>query len=481
SVRDEEEEPQQRYNLRPRKQINYGNNPIQLARQVPLVSLILAILGFVGLQVPQVQNSLTLYAVYQVDFCSAVIFNPECWPVGAILAAALMIYFVITGCYVFLYVPLVVGSPVRILAGVALRGICHIVGVVLRRLGNIGQRRRRRKPADLVELLAVASLIVCQYKCGESCQQVDLFSHTSTVCENTLNGNTASHSISKREIFRCNRWRETAKVKFTHTDIRQKKTQSYTAFMIPYVPIKWNSFTLTLSLVKSAPTPLLNTPFITDGNSTAIWNPQLTPLLECQNRSQAQTFDCNIANKCVCYPAETQANCNCENLNISAWIHDLRHRLPLVFPSVIFKRDREGQVHATIPSMTTAEIIMTMQGNLETDILVDEATCSISNTSSLRFSFDTARIHQKCRASCGQSVTIFEIGGLLKYPHTASNMVDRWLRGETSSEPVGFHWPDFPHILDVFLMWYKTLLSAVLALLVCREYPHMEYESRNGS
>ncbi|KAK6015747.1 hypothetical protein OSTOST_18800, partial [Ostertagia ostertagi] len=236
--------------------------------------------------------------------------------------------------------------------------------------------------------------------------------------------------------------------------------------MIPYVPIKWNSFTLTLSLVKSAPTPLLNTPFITDGNSTAIWNPQLTPLLECQNRSQAQTFDCNIANKCVCYPAETQANCNCENLNISAWIHDLRHRLPLVFPSVIFKRDREGQVHATIPSMTTAEIIMTMQGNLETDILVDEATCSISNTSSLRFSFDTARIHQKCRASCGQSVTIFEIGGLLKYPHTASNMVDRWLRGETSSEPVGFHWPDFPHILDVFLMWYKTLLSAVLALLV---------------
>ncbi|KAK6022317.1 hypothetical protein OSTOST_11992, partial [Ostertagia ostertagi] len=285
SVRDEEEEPEQRYNLRPRKQINYGNNPIQLVRQVPLVSLILAILGFVG-----ITSSTSTEQPHSI----------RCIP----------------GCYVFLYVPLVVGSPVRILAGVALRGICHIVGVVFRRLGNIGQRRRRRKPADLVELLAVASLIVCQYKCGESCQQVDLFSHTST----------------------------------------------------------WNSFTLTLSLVKSAPTPLLNTPFITDGNSTAIWNPQLTPLLECQNRSQAQTFDCNIANKCVCYPAETQANCNCENLNISAWIHDLRHRLPLVFPSVIFKRDREGQVHATIPSMTTAEIIMTMQGNLETDILVDEAT-----------------------------------------------------------------------------------------------------------
>ncbi|KAK6764835.1 hypothetical protein RB195_024962 [Necator americanus] len=36
--------------------------------------------------------------------CAAVVFNPECWPVGAIMITAIIIYFVLTGCYVFLYI-----------------------------------------------------------------------------------------------------------------------------------------------------------------------------------------------------------------------------------------------------------------------------------------------------------------------------------------------------------------------------------------
>ncbi|EYB82583.1 hypothetical protein Y032_0356g3355 [Ancylostoma ceylanicum] len=44
-------------------------------------------------------------------FCSAVIFNPECWPFKAIFATTILLYFVITGCYVFLYVPLTLGTP----------------------------------------------------------------------------------------------------------------------------------------------------------------------------------------------------------------------------------------------------------------------------------------------------------------------------------------------------------------------------------
>ncbi|KAK6764308.1 hypothetical protein RB195_024579 [Necator americanus] len=54
-------------------------------------------------------------------FCSANIFNPECWPTGAILVTATLLYFIITGCNVLLYVPLVVGKPIRIMMNV----ICH--------------------------------------------------------------------------------------------------------------------------------------------------------------------------------------------------------------------------------------------------------------------------------------------------------------------------------------------------------------------
>lgn len=45
------------------------------------------------------------------SFCAAVVFNPECWPMGAIAVSAIIIYFVMTGCYVFLYVPLVIPLP----------------------------------------------------------------------------------------------------------------------------------------------------------------------------------------------------------------------------------------------------------------------------------------------------------------------------------------------------------------------------------
>ncbi|KAK6728887.1 hypothetical protein RB195_006134 [Necator americanus] len=50
-----------------------------------------------------------------------------------------------------------------------------------------------------------------------------------------------------------------------------------------------------------------------------------------------------------------------------------------IFPSLSFERDSEGQVQANIPSMMTAEIIMTLEGDLKTDIMADEAICILDN------------------------------------------------------------------------------------------------------
>ncbi|KAK5968211.1 DUF5641 domain-containing protein [Trichostrongylus colubriformis] len=280
SVGDGMEGTPQRYNLRPRKQVNYGVNQVQLTRQVSPLSVVLATFCIIGSIIsinaeqphsirciPGGVEVKTNYSVpYQIcgeefcktyhrpnltqvvkfppqvilnehqvrwkfaeeplgtmeivcpaapfcdhldcSFCSAVIFNPECWPVGAILATVALIYFFITGCYVFLYVPLIIGTPIRIVTSWGWRGILHIMGAVLRQLGNIRRRRQRRRPADLVELLAVATLIFLQFHHGEGCQQVDLFSHTSTICENSNQGSVCKVHLS--DVLKLNSFRKEA-------------------------------------------------------------------------------------------------------------------------------------------------------------------------------------------------------------------------------------------------------------------------------
>ncbi|KIH59094.1 hypothetical protein ANCDUO_10690 [Ancylostoma duodenale] len=86
-------------------------------------------------------------------FCSAVIFNPECWPFKAILATTVLLYFVITGCYVFLYVPLTLGTLLRILTSFVwgcIRRLIMSMARVLRR-----RTRDRQRPVDLVELFMI--------------------------------------------------------------------------------------------------------------------------------------------------------------------------------------------------------------------------------------------------------------------------------------------------------------------------------------
>lgn len=338
------------------------------------------------------------------------------------MATAVLLYFFITGCYVFFYVPVVVGSPIRLITRFFIQGFWRIFVAILRcAKRNRPQNRMRR--TDLVELLAVLTLILCLVNINESCQQVEVFSHSSTVCEKfdegeicrahvsevlqvnpfkkeacfrLLRGNASVHEFrvtwqtlalfcepetimftrdtthrvvdNKRcphmgscvgrkcedvnstsmlpeleegnkypgntacvescggpgcdcfylssgclfyriyvvpespkvyEIYKCNRWNEAAKVKFTHTDITQGKTQSYTAFMSPNVPVIWKSFTATLSSITVPPLPLLNSFFITDNTSTALWDSKLIPALQCQDKDSAENLDCEVRDKCI--------------------------------------------------------------------------------------------------------------------------------------------------------------------------------------
>ncbi|EPB69630.1 Pao retrotransposon peptidase [Ancylostoma ceylanicum] len=312
------------------------------------------------------------------------------------------------------------------------------------------------------------------------------------------------------EIFHCNRWSETAKVEFTHYDALQGRTRSYIAHMEPNVPIKWNAFSFTLSSITVPPFPLLSTPFITDGRNTALWDRHLVPPLRCSNATAAKHLQCNLVDDCTCYPAETKANCNCKTVDISSRIKNLQYTLPATLSSITFRRNKEGTIQATIPTMTTSEIILTIQDDFKTDIVVDDALCTVSNTvlsgcyncakgaqarvlctsskstqaeitcdstsftvkcdekgveSTLHFSFSKARVSMICSVSCGTITSTFEVNGILKFTHTAQAMMNSWLHGETNYF-YETQWPDLLHIADVFTQWYKTLFFTVCTLLM---------------
>ncbi|KAK6728552.1 hypothetical protein RB195_005909 [Necator americanus] len=158
--------------------------------------------------------------------CAAVVFNPECWPVGAIMITAIIIDFVLTSCYVFLYIPLVIGKPFRVLSSFFYRVIRFVIHTMLQKCRR--NRRRRANVADLTELLAVAMMAAAAVVTG--CQQVNIFTHRSTVCSNEK----TVCKVQLSEVLKINPFKQEACFK-----LRNNRTA------IHEIRATWNSLLLT--------------------------------------------------------------------------------------------------------------------------------------------------------------------------------------------------------------------------------------------
>lgn len=66
-------------------------------------------------------------------FCTAHIFNPECSPRTAIIVSAILLYLVIAAIYLFRYVLIVVGKPIRILSKI----LRNFLRAVMRLIANL--------------------------------------------------------------------------------------------------------------------------------------------------------------------------------------------------------------------------------------------------------------------------------------------------------------------------------------------------------
>ncbi|KAK6032978.1 hypothetical protein OSTOST_00818, partial [Ostertagia ostertagi] len=389
--------------------------------------------------------------VLSASLCSAAVFNPECWPRSAIAVTALFLYCLIAGCYVLLYVPVVIGRPVRIVASCLVRIPKFCVGRALNSIGFGTNQRRQGRRRDIAELLAIVTL----------------------------------------------GWVD-------HFDAVKGRARSYFLYMHPNMPNKLGGFKFTLASITVPPIPLLSTRFVTDGIGEALWHNEIKSPLLFPNRTAAENLWCEINDDCQCYPAVIKVNCRCKQVNISARFTNLQHYLPIATPSVIL-RSSNGGVQAKIPVMTTSEITLSIDDRLETTVIVQDSVCSIENAelpgcyncakgavtqvrctapkqsqaevrcdqssfsilcdekgiaTSLRFSFNKARVFLKCSVSCRKTISSFELSGILNFAHTTHGMMSMWMSG-SANDNSELQWTDFGHILDVFTHWYKTVITAI--------------------
>ncbi|VDL80653.1 unnamed protein product [Nippostrongylus brasiliensis] len=184
--------------------------------------------------------------------------------------------------------------------------------------------------------------------------------------------------------------------------------------------------------------------------------------------------------------------------------------LPVTFPILRFTKHHLKDVMASVDQEISAEVVIRMKENIDEAVLdtIDDV-CEVPNThiygcysskkgaratvqcssttaslsaevrcdknvftipcspnsegSVLRFLLSTARVRLICSVTCGSRNTTFEITGILKYIHTLQGQVNE-MAIPAHNITSDFEWPDFSHILDVYLQWYKTVVLTVLAV-----------------
>ncbi|KAL6734960.1 hypothetical protein Aduo_005446 [Ancylostoma duodenale] len=87
-----------------------------------------------------------------------------------------------------------------------------------------------------------------------------------------------------------------------------------------------------------------------------------------------------------------------------------------------------------------------------------------SPESNLYFHLDSARQLLNCSIRCGETVHYFVLLGILRYTSNFHAAMADFVQGNTTAYH-GFQLPDFHHILNVFLDWYKVLLVSIIAVI----------------
>ncbi|VDO64133.1 unnamed protein product [Heligmosomoides polygyrus] len=118
------------------------------------------------------------------------LFNPECWPLGALIGFAIILYILVAACYLLLYVPITIGKLIRLI----ILGYFAIFLCLMRALLRV--------------IRACINLVHQVLMSGEACQEVNVFSANTHICQKSLTGEHCEIHVS--EVVKINSFRKEA-------------------------------------------------------------------------------------------------------------------------------------------------------------------------------------------------------------------------------------------------------------------------------
>ncbi|EYC34938.1 hypothetical protein Y032_1250g3785 [Ancylostoma ceylanicum] len=139
-------------------------------------------------------------------------------------------------------------------------------------------------------------------------------------------------------VFHCPTWEESAMIKITHSDAKGKR-RTTVVNVISQTTKVLDNINVTLEFVTTPTIPLLSSIFLqavnNDSNSEValIGNDDVFALRCPTEKSTSNVTECVMEDTCSCSPTETDANCQCRNLNITERSNSVDSRRALLLSS----------------------------------------------------------------------------------------------------------------------------------------------------
>ncbi|EFO96401.1 hypothetical protein CRE_14524 [Caenorhabditis remanei] len=294
------------------------------------------------------------------------------------------------------------------------------------------------------------------------------------------------------EIFQCAEWRERLVIEMSVTRLNGDRHQ------------KTETMTLPVSFPGS----------LQDISVTAAWiNKPVSPILEnciqCKRKEGDET--CQLNERCTCEPAEDSMVCTCEEDDLETQFNTIQKRLPLREGHWTLKAENESVV-ATINDEVTIGLVLTLEDNVTTSILISSDKCyikakqiqgcyncasggqaEIKCTSSMKevignivcdkdmftvpcspngkstnitFFAQYAGFRKVCSINCGGRYTeYFKITGTLKFTGSMWTSIYRIIEGKTTLMNE-IAWPDLSHLAQWYLQFMKSMMAIIITVAV---------------
>ncbi|TMS33196.1 hypothetical protein L596_000963 [Steinernema carpocapsae] len=463
-------------------------------------------------------------------FCRTMIFNPECWPITAIIVSALLVYTSIVTAYL-------IWKCARKCGRNGFKGADAARNDAQRSRFRTTSKQSQGTPKREFNLKNDASAGSCQHhKCGAvkpwskldelpeankhlgttrcvpSCGSVacNCFFVTTGCLFYRIYEEPRDEKIYT--IFNCPTWKHEIEVELTRTTTKTPETLKSTILLEPNKPFVIANITIVLSnLAVPYIQPLLNH-FIQDGETTAMLEKEIMPNVKCKNEEDAKKLDCTVEDDCKCNPTDYHMRCECPQVDLRKQMEDIHTRLPVIYPFIQFDVVNTS-IQAETKSVLSSELILTVKDEfIRSTTNVNDETCSVATSSvsgcygcstgssfnvtckssrtnitgllvcgewteaikctpqgkstTVRRHFEEAEVLIACRIQCGNKAVDFQIQGTLNFAQLDVEPLRRLLASKPG-EIMDSMWPQiWPDLRHIWLVWMSQSRIIIAVALV---------------